>query len=64
MVAYPTTLIFRVARAVEKALADMRAGKPAAANEAVDFTTFKDITGVAEWTRVDETYGMARGKPS
>ena len=62
MVAYPTTLIFRVARAVEKALADMKSGKPAADNEAVNFTDFKDITGFAEWAKVDETYGTGRSK--
>ena len=62
MVAYPTTLIFRVARTVEKTLADMRSGKPAADNEAVNFTDFKDITGFAEWAKVDETYGTGRSK--
>jgi 2-methylisocitrate lyase-like PEP mutase family enzyme len=62
MVAYPTTLIFRVARAVEKALTDMKAGKPAADREAVNFADFKDITGFAEWAKVDDTYGTARSK--
>jgi len=28
MVAYPTSLIFRVARAIENALADLKAGRP------------------------------------
>jgi len=64
MVAYPTTLIFRIARTMERALADMKAGKPFAANEAVDFAGFKDITGFAEWARIDETYAPPRGKPS
>jgi 2-methylisocitrate lyase-like PEP mutase family enzyme len=64
MVAYPTTLIFRIARTMERALADMKAGKPFAANEAVDFTGFKDITGFSEWARIDETYAAPRGKPS
>ena len=61
MVAYPTTLIFRVARTIEKALADIKAGTPAAGNEGVDFADFKDITGFAEWARVDDTYGGRRG---
>ena len=64
MVAYPTTLIFRVAHTVEKALADMKAGKPAAGSDGVTFEDFKDITGLADWVRVDETFGAARGKPS
>src|SRR5262249_60216377 len=32
MVAYPTTLIFRVARTIEQALADLKAGRPASDN--------------------------------
>src|SRR5262245_36647004 len=56
MVAYPTTLIFRVARAVEQALADLKTGKPAAPSDLVDFAGFKDITGFAEWTRIEEAY--------
>ena len=50
--------------ACTQALADMKAGKPAAAAELVDFAGFKDITGFAEWARVDETYGTAQRKPS
>src|SRR5262249_45727823 len=37
MVAYPTSLIFRVARAIENALADLKAGRPAGKDESVDF---------------------------
>ncbi len=64
MVAYPTTLIFRVARTVERALADMKAGKPASDSEGVTFEGFKDITGLAEWAKVDEMFGTSRNKPS
>jgi 2-methylisocitrate lyase-like PEP mutase family enzyme len=54
MVAYPTSLIFRVARAIETALADLKAGRPAAKNEGVDFDTFKDITSLAHWADVEQ----------
>jgi len=53
MVAYPTSLIFRVARAVENALADLKAGRPAGKNESVDFESFKDITSLAHWAEVE-----------
>jgi len=56
MVAYPTTLIFRVARTIEKALADLKAGKPANAGDAVDFEAFKDITGLAHWAEVEQRF--------
>jgi 2-methylisocitrate lyase-like PEP mutase family enzyme len=56
MVAYPTTLIFRVARTIEKALADLKAGKPAIESEGVDFETFKDITALARWADVEQRF--------
>jgi 2-methylisocitrate lyase-like PEP mutase family enzyme len=54
MVAYPTSLIFRVARAIESALADLKAGRPASKNDGVDFDTFKDITSLARWAEVEQ----------
>jgi 2-methylisocitrate lyase-like PEP mutase family enzyme len=59
MVAYPTTLIFRVARTIEKALADLKAGKPALENEGIDFEAFKDITGLARWADVEQGFAGA-----
>ena len=53
MVAYPTTLLFRVARTIEQALADLRAGR-SSNGEGVDFSGFKDITGFAAWAAVEE----------
>ncbi|HEY8566652.1 MAG TPA: isocitrate lyase/PEP mutase family protein [Beijerinckiaceae bacterium] len=49
MIAYPTTLIFRVVRTVEKALADLAAGTLSLPGEGVDFATFKAITGFEDW---------------
>jgi 2-methylisocitrate lyase-like PEP mutase family enzyme len=59
MIAYPTSLIFCVARAMEKALADLKHGRLAAADEAVDFETFKDITGLARWSDVEQRFDAA-----
>ena len=61
MAAYPTTLIFRVARAIEGALADLKAARPASKNDAVDFETFKDIVSLARWAEV-ERRSAASGK--
>ena len=61
MAAYPTTLIFRVARTVERALADIKAGKTLAGNDGVDFAGWKDITNFNEWARIEDKYGRARG---
>lgn len=57
MILYPTTVLFRVARATERALAALRAGKPLAASEAVDLDEFEDIVGLAGWQEVEEKFG-------
>src|SRR5581483_7908080 len=49
MIAYPTTLIFRGARTIETALADLKSGTLTLSSEGVDFEQFKDIVGFAEW---------------
>jgi 2-methylisocitrate lyase-like PEP mutase family enzyme len=64
MVAYPTTLIFRVARTIERALADIKAGKAIAGNDGVDFAEFKDITDFDKWARIEDAYRPARGAAS
>jgi 2-methylisocitrate lyase-like PEP mutase family enzyme len=62
MAAYPTSVIFRVARTIEKALADIKAGRPGAAGDSVDFDGFKDITGYEHWAQIEDKYTPARGK--
>jgi 2-methylisocitrate lyase-like PEP mutase family enzyme len=59
MVTYPTTVLFRVARTIEKALADLKTGKAMGGGDAVDFSGFKDITGYSDWARIDEEYKPA-----
>jgi 2-methylisocitrate lyase-like PEP mutase family enzyme len=61
MVAYPTTVLFRVARTIEQALADLRAGVPHRDGEGVDFAGFKDITGFADWAQIEDRYKRADG---
>jgi 2-methylisocitrate lyase-like PEP mutase family enzyme len=63
MAAYPTSVIFRVARTIEKALVDIKAGRPGALGDSVDFAGFKDITGYEKWARIEDEYAPAeRGK--
>ena len=59
MAAYPTTLIFRVARTIERALADIKAGKAITGNDGVNFAEFKDITNYDEWARIEDEYRCA-----
>src|SRR4029079_19238232 len=56
MAPYPTTLIFRIARTIERALADIKAGKAIAGNDGVNFAEFKDMTHFDEWAPIEDTY--------
>ena len=64
MIAYPTTLLFRVARTIETALAGLKAGTPHSDRNGVDFADFKDIVGFNEWARIDDEYRSATGGKS
>jgi 2-methylisocitrate lyase-like PEP mutase family enzyme len=60
MVAYPTSLIYRVARTIENALADLKAGTLAIENEGVDFEGFKAIVGYASWAEIEDHAGAGK----
>jgi 2-methylisocitrate lyase-like PEP mutase family enzyme len=57
MVAYPTSLIFRVTRTIEKALADLKAGHLTLDGEGVGFEAFKDIVGFKPWADTEDRFG-------
>ena len=59
MIAYPTSLIFCVARALEKALADLKNGRLATPDEAVDFETFRPELNAA----LSYSNGSQGGRP-
>ena len=54
IVVYPVSLVFRVARTIEKALADMKAGTLSLADEGVGFEDFKRITRFADWAGIEK----------
>jgi 2-methylisocitrate lyase-like PEP mutase family enzyme len=60
MIAYPTTLLFQAARTVERALDGIKAGRPAASNDGVNFAEFKDITNFDQWARIEDEYRLAK----
>jgi hypothetical protein len=53
MILYPTTILFRVARA----MAGLKAGRPMPAAEAVDLDGFENIVGMEAWKDVEERFG-------
>jgi len=54
MIAYPTTLVFRVARTIRNALADLANGRLNLDGEGVDFEEFKSIVGYDDWARWED----------
>lgn len=54
MVAYPTSLIFRVAHGIRDALGKMRRGELTDAPPELGFEAFKRIVGLDEWAALEE----------
>jgi 2-methylisocitrate lyase-like PEP mutase family enzyme len=57
MIMYPTTVLFRIARAIERALTGLKAGRPMAEGEAVDLDAFEEIVGLPGWQAVENRFG-------
>jgi 2-methylisocitrate lyase-like PEP mutase family enzyme len=49
MLLYPTTVIFRVARAIQKAVEDLKAGREMPADDALNFEQYETLLGLPEW---------------
>jgi 2-methylisocitrate lyase-like PEP mutase family enzyme len=63
MVIYPTTVLFRVACTIERALADLKTGKPMAPGDGVDFARFKDIMNYQQWANIEDRHKPAQPAP-
>jgi len=61
MILYPTTLLFRIARAVEQTLTSLLAGRPLAAGDAVTLDEFEEIVGLPDWAAVEKRFRNGRG---
>ncbi len=56
MILYPTTVLFRVAKAIERALAGLKAGRPMPEGEAVDLDAFEEVVGLPLWKEVENRF--------
>ncbi|MCW5748260.1 MAG: isocitrate lyase/PEP mutase family protein [Alphaproteobacteria bacterium] len=56
MVAYPVSLLFRIVRTMQKALADMRAGTLRLQDEGVSFADFKTAVGFGHWAAIEDRF--------
>lgn len=56
MILYPTTVLFRITRAAERALADLRAGRPMKEREAVDLQSFEEVVHMPAWSGIERRF--------
>jgi 2-methylisocitrate lyase-like PEP mutase family enzyme len=54
MILYPTTLLFRMTRGIQRGLADLKAGRPITRQNAVDMFEFEKIVDIAYWKAVEQ----------
>lgn len=55
MLLYPTTLIFRETRAIQRALADLKQGKPMPKDRSVTMLEFEKIVDIAYWKSIEQS---------
>ena len=60
MIFYPTTVIFRVARANQKAVNDLKAGRPMLADDSVTFEEYEDLLRLHEWAEAENEFMGAK----
>jgi 2-methylisocitrate lyase-like PEP mutase family enzyme len=56
MIMDPTTVLFLMTKAGERALAALKGGKPMAEGNAVDLDAFEEIVGMPGWEQVEEEF--------
>ena len=57
MILYPTSLLFRVVRAIQRALADLRQGKRMSKDEGIDLNEWEQIVDVPSWEEIEKRFG-------
>jgi len=57
MVLYPTTVLFRAAYAIDRAVRNLRQGKPIEKELAVDMGEFEEIVDLPYWQKLERTSG-------
>ena len=56
MLLYPTTVIFRVARAIQKAVEDLKAGREMSVDDALTFAQYEELLGLPEWAAWEDEF--------
>lgn len=56
MVLYPTTLLFRLVRSIERALIDLRTARPLNEENSIDMRRFEDLVELKHWGEIEERF--------
>ncbi len=63
MIFYPTSLIFRVARVLQDAAADIKNGLYTAEEKGMSFKQYTDLVGLPEWTKIQDEFSTSDKAP-
>jgi 2-methylisocitrate lyase-like PEP mutase family enzyme len=61
MILYPTTVLFRLAKAIERALRDVRAGKPLDEADSIDMKQFEGLVELEKWAEIEKRFPAGKG---
>ena len=56
MILYPTSILFRVAKAIERGASDLKAGRPMSPADGVDMKPFEDILSLKFWAQMEKKF--------
>lgn len=56
MLLYPTTVIFQVTRAIQKAVENLKVGVPMPADDAVTFEQYEALLGLPQWAEAEDEF--------
>jgi 2-methylisocitrate lyase-like PEP mutase family enzyme len=56
MLLYPTSILFRVTKTMERAAYDLRMGRPMPTDESVDMKTFEQIVDLPYWSEIEKKF--------
>lgn len=56
MILYPTSILFRLTRATERALDDLKHGRPMDEHDAIDMKQFEKIVDMPVWQEIENRY--------
>ena len=63
MIFYPTSLIFRVARVLQDALADIKNGLYTAEEKGMSFQQYTDLVNLPQWIKIENEFPVAAKAP-